>query len=52
MWYRGREAAEGAVRSQRSAGDLGPKGVTEFVTAAIDEIARKDAGPQAASAVA
>jgi threonyl-tRNA synthetase len=40
-----REAAEGTVSVRsRSAGDLGPKGVTEFVSAAIDEIARKDAG--------
>jgi threonyl-tRNA synthetase len=39
-----REAAEGTVSVRsRSAGDLGPKGVTEFVSAAIAEIARKDA---------
>jgi threonyl-tRNA synthetase len=37
-----REAAEGTVSVRsRSAGDLGPKGVTEFVSAAIEEIARK-----------
>ena len=39
-----REAAEGTVSVRsRSAGDLGPKGVTEFVGAAIDEVARKTA---------
>jgi threonyl-tRNA synthetase len=37
-----REAAEGTVSVRgRSAGDLGPKGVTEFVSDAIAEIARK-----------
>jgi threonyl-tRNA synthetase len=40
-----REAAEGTVSVRnRSAGDLGPQGVTEFVRAAIDEIARKGSG--------
>ena len=40
-----REAAEGtvAVRS-RSAGDLGPRSVDEFLQAALDEVARKDLG--------
>jgi threonyl-tRNA synthetase len=39
-----KEVAEGTVSVRsRSAGDLGPKGVTEFVRAAIDEVARKTA---------
>jgi len=40
-----REAAEGtiSVRS-RSSGDLGPRNVADFVRAALDEIARRDAG--------
>jgi threonyl-tRNA synthetase len=40
-----REAADGtiSVRS-RSAGDLGPRSVDDFVRAAIEEIARKDLG--------
>jgi threonyl-tRNA synthetase len=40
-----REAAEGtiSVRS-RSSGDLGPRNVDDFVSAALDEIARKDPG--------
>jgi threonyl-tRNA synthetase len=48
-----REAAEGkvSVRS-RSAGELGPQGVTEFVRAAVEEIARKGSGQPPASAVA
>jgi threonyl-tRNA synthetase len=45
-----REAAEGTVSVRsRSAGDLGPKGVTEFVSDAIAEIARKDQGPRGSS---
>ena len=40
-----REAAEGTVSVRsRSSGDLGPRSVEEFVRAALDEIARKDAG--------
>jgi threonyl-tRNA synthetase len=40
-----REAAEGTVSVRsRSLGDLGPRSVDEFVRAALDEIARKDAG--------
>ncbi|OFW14580.1 MAG: threonine--tRNA ligase [Acidobacteria bacterium RIFCSPLOWO2_12_FULL_67_14] len=44
-----RELADGtvAVRS-RSAGDLGPRSVADFVRAALDEIGSKDPGGQAA----
>jgi threonyl-tRNA synthetase len=46
-----REAADGlvAVRS-RTAGDLGPRSVDDFLRAAREEIGRKAAGPEAASA--
>jgi threonyl-tRNA synthetase len=40
-----REAADGTVSVRsRSSGDLGPRSVDEFVRAALEEIARKDAG--------
>ena len=47
-----REAADGtiSVRS-RSAGDLGPRSVDDFVRAALDEIARKNAGSKPAAPV-
>jgi threonyl-tRNA synthetase len=45
-----REAADGTVSVRsRSAGDLGPRSVEEFVKAALDEIARKDAGVRPAA---
>jgi threonyl-tRNA synthetase len=47
-----REAAEGTLSVRhRSAGDLGGRSVSDFIAAALDEIARKDlAGPAAPAA--
>jgi threonyl-tRNA synthetase len=40
-----REAADGTVSVRsRAAGDLGPRGVAEFVRATLEECARKDSG--------
>jgi threonyl-tRNA synthetase len=40
-----REAADGTVSVRsRASGDLGPRSVDEFVRAALEEVARKDAG--------
>jgi threonyl-tRNA synthetase len=47
-----RESVDGTVSVRsRSAGDLGPRNVDEFVRAALDEVARKDPGVKPAAPV-